>query len=87
MNKKIKTTDTDLTVSTSKAIIVIIGMFKFSKEEFNAQINIYSIGNECDEFIEYVYAEEKDYILDFKDLEVFALNWFFKNVEIVNEIE
>lgn len=87
MNKKITTTDTDLSISTSKAIIVTIGLFKFSKEEFNSQINIYEIGHENDEFIECIYEEKEDSILDFKDLEIFAINWIFENVEVVKEIK
>ncbi|WP_291636484.1 ubiquitin [Clostridium sp.] len=83
MIKKITTTDTDLTISNSKAIIVIIGGFKFSKEEFSPQINIYTINNENDEFLECIYEDNEGLELDFKELEVIALNWIFRNVEMV----
>ena len=83
MSKKITTTDTDLTISNSKAIILTIGQFKFSKEEFNPQINIYTIGNEVDEFLESIPEDNEEFELDYKELEVIALNWIFRNVEMV----
>ena len=86
MNKKIKTNDLDLTVSFRTANIVIIGLFKFSKEELSPQINIYLIGNENDEYLETVDEAKENSITDFKDLQIFALNWIFNNAEIVNEI-
>jgi hypothetical protein len=86
MNKKIKTNNTDLRVGTSTAMIVKVGSFKFVQEEDYPWIDVFITGNESDELIEQINDEVANSVIDIKDLEVFAVNWVFENVEIVKEM-
>jgi len=87
MLNKIKTTDTNLEVDTSTVMIVRAGSFKFEQEEGRPWISIYLEGTtqEDDSFIEEITTDETVGIVDFEDLKRFALNWIFKNVEIVKD--
>ncbi|AJE10061.1 ubiquitin [Clostridium botulinum] len=86
MSKKIKTTDLNLNVSTGTMLYVDIDIFRFSydQEIFNLTIKI--LDGENYEFFEEVDLLEDEVIVDHNDLKIFALNWIFKNVEIVKEI-
>ncbi|ACA46296.1 ubiquitin [Clostridium botulinum] len=86
MNKKIKTTDLNLNVSTGTILYVDIDIFRFSydQEIFNLTIKI--LDGENYEFFEEVDLPEDEAIVDHNDLKIFALNWIFKNVEVVKEI-
>ncbi|MDP4143228.1 MAG: ubiquitin [Bacillota bacterium] len=87
MSKKIRTTDTDLTVTTGTSLIVKVGAFKFIKEETYPWIDIYMTGGKTDELLEQNDSEKTDELIDLEELKIFALNWMFNNVEIVKEIE
>ncbi|HCL4447429.1 TPA: ubiquitin [Clostridium botulinum] len=86
MSKKIKTTDLNLNVSTGTLLYVDIDIFRFSynQEIFNLTIKI--LDGENYEFFEEVSLPEDEVIVDHNDLKIFALNWIFKNVEVVKEI-
>lgn len=85
MNKKIRTTDTELTVTTSTAIIVTVGYFKFVKEEAYPWIDIFITGGEDDELIIQDDTNKANKVIDLTDLKVFAVNWVFENIEIVKD--
>jgi len=87
MIKKIKTTDLDLTVRTSTAIIIQVGLIKFVKDEEYPWIDIFVTGGETDEFIEQEDTENASRVIDLEDLKIFAVNWVFENVEVVKEIK
>lgn len=80
MTKKIKTTDTNIDINTTNIEVIEISGISFEKDERYPWIDIYQIGNEAKEFIEQIDDEE---IIGYEDLKIFALNWFFNNVEIV----
>ncbi|MHB9943617.1 ubiquitin [Clostridium sporogenes] len=86
MNKKIRTTDLNLNVSTGTMIYIDIDIFRFlyDKEIFNLTIEM--LVGENFEFYKEVDLPEDEVIVDHNDLKIFALNWIFKNVEIVKEI-
>ncbi|KGO13869.1 ubiquitin [Clostridium botulinum] len=86
MNKKIKTTDLDLNVSTGTMLYVDIDIFRFSynQEIFNLTIKI--LDGENYEFFEEVELPEGKVIINHDDLRKFAFNWIFNNVEIVEEV-
>ncbi|EPS56434.1 TPA: ubiquitin [Clostridium botulinum] len=86
MGKKIKTTDLNLNVSTGTMIYIDIDIFRFlyDKEIFNLTIEM--LDGENYEFLEEVDLPEDEVIVDHNDLKIFALNWIFKNVEVVKEI-
>lgn len=83
MSKKIQTTDTNIEVITSTALIVKVGAFKFIKEEDYPWADIYLTGGEVDEFIEQI---ELDEVITIDDLKLKAINWVFDNVEIVKTV-
>lgn len=82
MSKKIRTTDTDITVKASTIDVIEIGTFSFEKDERYPWVDIYLIGKEEKEFVKQVEEGDKG-IISSEDLRIFALNWFFNNVEIV----
>lgn len=84
MDKKIKTTNTDIAIETTRVDVVQIGMFSFERDERFPWINVYQIGNEAKEFIEEI--DDEEIVTTFEELKIAALNWFFNNVEIVKEI-
>ncbi|MHB9925380.1 ubiquitin [Clostridium botulinum] len=89
MNKKIKTTDLNLNVSTGTIFYVNIDIFRFLYDSETSFLIIEILDNEDYEFYESVCMIdllERKTILNHKDLKIFALNWIFKNVEIVKEI-
>lgn len=84
--KSIKTTNTNFEVSTEMAMIAKVGSFKFVKEDDYPWIDVFLSGDEEDTLLDQVDDEEANSVIDLKDLEIFALNWVFKNVEVVKEI-
>ncbi|WP_194190836.1 ubiquitin [Clostridium chrysemydis] len=89
MSKKFSTTNTNLEVSTSRLDVVEIDDISFEKDERYPWVDVYVIGESCKRFIEKFDTEvdEDIDIVSYEDLKVFALNWFFKNVEVVKEID
>lgn len=82
MGKRIKTTNTELGIVTSKIDVVEIADFSFEKDERYPWIDLYSVGNEGKELIEQIDKDINIEIASIEDLKIFALNWFFNNVEI-----
>ena len=81
MSKRIKTNDKDVRISTTTIDVVTINRFSFEHDEEQPCIGIYKFGQDegkCP--YEVVDISE---IIDLEDLKVFALNWYFNNVEIV----
>lgn len=86
MLNKIKTTDADLGIDTGTIFYVTIGAFRFLADE-----ELFSLRVEMDingefEFLEEVDLDENEIIVEHNALKRVALNWMFKNVEIVQEI-
>ncbi|WP_409068900.1 ubiquitin [Clostridium caseinilyticum] len=85
MNKKIKTTDLNLNVSTGTMIYIDIDIFRFLYDQEIYCIKVEVLDGENYEFLEEINLEKGKSNLDHNDLKRFALNWIFKNVEIVKE--
>ncbi|CAL83935.1 ubiquitin [Clostridium botulinum] len=85
MNKKIKTTDLNLNVSTGTMIYVDIDIFRFLYDQEIYCITVEVLDGENYEFLEEINLEKDKSNLDHNDLKKFALNWIFENVEIVKE--
>ncbi|GAA0083174.1 ubiquitin [Clostridium sp. CTA-6] len=85
MNKKIKTTDLNLNVSTGTILYVDIDIFRFLYDSEIFCITVEVIDGENYEFLEEINLEKDRSNLDCNDLKIFALNWIFRNVEIVKE--
>lgn len=84
MEGKFITTNTDLEVRTTNIQVVEIGDLAFEQDERYPWVDIYLIGNEGRaEFLEQIDEEEMPVGLE--ELRVFALNWYFKNVEVVSK--
>jgi len=80
----IKMEDIDLTAVTGTQIYVDIDVFRFTKDKDLSYVEIEMDNNGEWEFLE----EEHDsqLISSHDELRKFALNWIFKNVEIVDKV-
>lgn len=84
MEGKFITTNTDLEVRTTNIQVVEIGDLAFEQDERYPWVDVYLIGNEGRaEFLEQI--DEKEMPVGLEALRVFALNWYFKNVEVINK--
>lgn len=84
MEGKFITTNTDLEVRTTNIQVVEIGDLAFEQDERYPWVDVYLIGNEGRaEFLEQI--DEKEMPVGLEELRVFALNWYFKNVEVVSK--
>lgn len=84
MKGKFITTNTDLEVKTTNIQVVEIGDLFFEQDERYPWVDIYLIGDEGRaEFLERIDEEEMPTGLE--ELRIFALNWYFKNVEVINK--
>lgn len=88
MDKRIKTTDADMRVSTTTIEVVDINGVRFEHDEQLPCVQVYMTN--CDgeerELLEEIEETETEPIVGFEDLHRVALNWYFNNVEIVKEI-
>jgi len=86
MNKKITMTSLEMNVNTGTVFYVTIDDLKFSADEdqFSLVVEIESNGRY--ELIEEIALPEDELIIDHNDLKRVALNWIFKNVDIIKEI-
>ena len=87
MNKKIKTTDTDVRVTTSTIDVVELGGLSFEHDERYPWVDVYHIGDENKEFIDQIDDEDMPTIVSIEDLKILSLNWYSNNVEVVGNIE
>lgn len=85
--KKIKTTDTDITVNTSTALIVEIGSLSFEVDERFPWVSVYLNSDKRKELIDEIDEDDTPTIVEHQELKRVALNWYFSNVEIVSEEE
>ncbi|HBC2028636.1 TPA: hypothetical protein I9Z65_000141 [Clostridium perfringens] len=84
MEGKFITTNTDLEIRTTNIQVVEIGDLAFEQDERYPWVDVYLIGNEGRaEFLEQI--DEKEMPVGLEELRVFALNWYFKNVEVVSK--
>ncbi|HDK7218090.1 TPA: ubiquitin [Clostridium botulinum] len=83
MNKKIKTTDLNLNVSTGTMLYIDIDIFRFLYDQEIFCITVQFLDGEDYKFLEEINLEKDKSILNHNDLKRIALNWIFENVEIV----
>lgn len=84
MEGKFRTTNADLEVKTSNIQVVEIGDLSFEMDERFPWIYVYVLEDgEKTEILEII--DEIEMPTGLEELKVFALNWYFKNVEIVNK--
>ncbi|MDZ4992922.1 ubiquitin [Clostridium perfringens] len=84
MTGKFITTNTNLEVRTTNIQVVEIGDLSFEMDERFPWVDIYLIGDEGRaEFLERI--DEEEVLVGLEELRIFALNWYFKNVEVVNK--
>ncbi|MDU5492411.1 MAG: hypothetical protein E6094_05545 [Clostridium perfringens] len=84
MKGKFATTNTDIEVRTTNIQVVEIGDLAFEQDERYPWVDVYLLEDEEEaELLERIDEEEMP--IGLEELRVFALNWYFKNVEIVNK--
>lgn len=88
MNKQIKTTPVgNFGVKEYKANIIELGGIKFIKEDVTPWIDVF-LGDNSDHgyaFMDQIDTQEAKSIITLEELKIFAMNWYFNNVEIVSE--
>lgn len=84
--KKIQTTSTNIIVDLYRIMVVQIGDFSFEVEEGSSRIEVYSLAGEHKKFVTEIYEDDMPTFLDYKKFEIYCINWFFNNVEIVEEV-
>lgn len=87
MNKKIKTTDLNLNVSTGTILYVDIDIFRFLYDKETFCITVQFLDEEDYKFLEEINLEKDKSNLDHNDLKRIALNWITNNVEVVRNLE
>ena len=85
MSKLIKTTDADMKVDMTTILVVEIGTFSFEVDRRYHWIDVYMIGGESKEFVSQIDEEDMPIFVEHEELKIFALNWYFNNVEIVKK--
>ncbi|MCX0353227.1 hypothetical protein LI064_01655 [Clostridium perfringens] len=84
MEVKFRTTNADLEVKTSNIQVVEIGDLSFEVDERFPWIYVYVLEDEEKaELLETI--DEIEMPTGLEELKVFALNWYFKNVEVINK--
>ena len=84
--KKIQTTNTNINVDLSTIMVVQIGDFSFEVDERFPWIEVYLTGGEHKKFVTEIDEEDMPTFVDYEKFKVYCLNWFFNNVEIVEEV-
>jgi len=83
----VKLTDINLTIVPGTTIYLDIDIFRFIKDGdfFDVRVEIENNGEH--EFLQDIdLSESEGIVMDHHDLERVALNWIFKNVEVVKEV-
>lgn len=84
MEGKFVTTNIDLEVRTTNIQVVEIGDLAFEQDERYPWVDIYLLEDEeKTELLERI--DEEDMPTGLEELRVFALNWYFQNVEVINK--
>jgi len=86
MSKLIKTTETDMKVNTLTILVVEIGLFSFEVDGRYPWIDAYMVGGESKILITQIDEEDMPVFSEHEELKIFALNWYFKNVEIAKQV-
>ena len=86
MSKLIKTTDADMKVDITTILVVEIGTFSFEVDSRYPWIDVYMIGGESKAFVSQIDKEDMPIFVEHEELKIFALNWYFNNIEIVKKI-
>lgn len=86
MNKKIKTTDADMRVTTTTIEVVNINGIRFEHDEELISVQVYCEEQDGAERTLIDEFEPENSVINLEDLKVVALNWYFSNVEIVKEV-
>ena len=86
MNKKITMTSLEMNVNTGTVFYLTIDDLKFSADEDQFSLIVEIETNGIYKLIEEIPLPENELIIDHNDLKRVALNWIFKNVEIVKEL-
>lgn len=81
----IKTTHINMRVQTNRALITYIDDFSFIYEEKEKTVSVEIQHGETYTLIDEIVVSHDNFTI--KDLERVALNWIFKNVEVVDCIE
>ncbi|QEK12615.1 ubiquitin [Crassaminicella thermophila] len=81
----IKTKDMNFEIFTGTMLYITIDTFRFIFDEDTFYLTVEIENNGEFEFLEEVELDEA--IVNHNDLKRVALNWVFKNVEIVKELE
>lgn len=89
ITRKIQTTETNFEVTSTTHLVVDINSFRFIlDQQISHRISIQRrTGNEIFETIDEIDIETVVDIHIVEDLKITALNWYFKNVEVVKNIE
>ncbi|WP_242844824.1 hypothetical protein [Clostridium botulinum] len=87
MNKKIKTTDLNLNVSTGTILYVDIDIFRFLYDSEIFCITVQFLDGEDYKFLEEISLEKDKINLDYNDLKKIGLDWITNNVEVVRRLE
>lgn len=88
MSKFFKTTDTEVRVSESTILVVEIGPLSFEVDSRYPWVDVYyRDSDELKEHIEQIDEDDMPIFTSHEELKVFALNWYFNNVEIIQEIK
>ena len=82
----LKMTHFDLAINTGSIIYVTVDVLKFSFDQDTTYATVELETNGEYEFLEEIKLKEFEVIVDHDDLQRVALNWIFKNVEIVEEV-
>ena len=86
MGKLLQITGDDIFISTSTIMVVQIGDFSFEVDERFPWIEVYLTGGEHKKFVTEIDEEDMPTFVDYEKFKVYCLNWFFNNVEIVEEV-
>lgn len=89
MSKKVKTTNTNMEIKCTTHLVVDINSFRFIfDEEMPHWITILDCTNGEDfESVDEINGENVCSIRTLEDLKRVAVNWYFNNVEVVDEID
>lgn len=83
---RILSKDLDMTIDTHNEMVVRIDDVIFvCSDEFNSVEILLGTRDVGTDFIDSVDNEITSKIVDLEDLRIFAVNWFFENVEVVKE--
>ena len=85
---RMKTKDLNMNIDTHNEMVVRIDDVIFiCSEELNSVDILLGERDQGTDYIDSIDNEITSRIVDLEDLKTFAVNWFFKNVEVVKELD